>query len=163
MASFGYQILGFGSGAGGGPYEIDFLVTAGGGGGGGSSNGGPAGRGSGGGGGAGGYRTLSTQEVTPGNAITITVGAGAAGKVQATVNQSTPGGDSSIASDDFSTFTSAGGGSSAGHNAGQGPPAGTQFDGGSGGGSGGSVKNGGLRSEERRVGKECRSRWSRYH
>ena len=25
------------------------------------------------------------------------------------------------------------------------------------------VKNGTLRSEERRVGKECRSRWSPYH
>ena len=27
----------------------------------------------------------------------------------------------------------------------------------------GSLKNNGLRSEERRVGKECRSRWSPYH
>ena len=30
-------------------------------------------------------------------------------------------------------------------------------------GGGGSVLVGGLRSEERRVGKECRSRWSPYH
>ena len=75
--SFGYQILGFGSGGSVGPYDVDFLVVAGGGGGGCTSNGGPQARGAGGGGGAGGYRTLSTQEVTPGNDITVTVGAGA--------------------------------------------------------------------------------------
>ena len=142
--SFGYQILGFGSGGSAGPYDVDFLVVAGGGGGGCTSNGGPQARGAGGGGGAGGYRTLSTQEVTPGNDITVTVGAGAAGKVQATVEQSTPGGVSSIASDDFSTMESAGGGSGGSHNAtGQASPYYDIFDGGSGAGMGSSVGEGG--------------------
>ena len=31
------------------------------------------------------------------------------------------------------------------------------------GGAGGNAINGMIRSEERRVGKECRSRWSPYH
>ncbi len=47
--SFGYQVLGFGSGGGAGPYLANFLVIAG-------AGGGAA---SGGGAGAGGYRTSS--------------------------------------------------------------------------------------------------------
>ena len=108
--SFGYQVLGFGSGGSAGPYEIDFLIIAGAGGGGSNFNSSPAGAYAGGGGGAGGFRTLSDQEVTPGETITVVVGAGAAGKTSANAEQSTPGGISSIASSDFSTFTSAGGG-----------------------------------------------------
>ena len=67
--SFGYQILGFGSGAAGAaPYSVQFLVLA----------GGAAGGswGGGGGGGAGGYRIIATKahEVIPCTAYPITVG-----------------------------------------------------------------------------------------
>ena len=69
MASFGYQVLGFGSGGGGqAPYTVRYLVIGGGG----------AGPSVGGGGGAGGYRTISckTFEVCGASPITVTVGAG---------------------------------------------------------------------------------------
>ena len=70
--SFGYQVLGFGSGGVAVvPYDADFLVIAGGGGG---------GHGNGGGGGAGGYLT-STQSFVPSTEYTITVGDGGAGHV----------------------------------------------------------------------------------
>ena len=51
--SFGYRVLGFGSGGGAGPYNVQYLVVGGGAGGGGGHGGG--------GGGAGGYRTISTK------------------------------------------------------------------------------------------------------
>ena len=92
--SFGYQILGFGSGESAGPpYEINWLLIAGGGAGGNSASGSSTGRG---GGGAGGYRTsfgTSSQSgpsgggasaenrvlFKPGETITITVGSGGSG------------------------------------------------------------------------------------
>ena len=51
--SFGYRVLGFGSGGGAGPYNVQYLVVGVGAGGGGGHGGG--------GGGAGGYRTISTK------------------------------------------------------------------------------------------------------
>ena len=81
------------------PYSIDFLVVAGGGGG---------GKSYGGGGGAGGYRT-STQSVTAGTAITVTVGDGGAGST-VNGNKGTSGVNSSISGSGLTTITSAGGG-----------------------------------------------------
>ena len=52
MAGFGYNILGFGSGGAGKPYNIRYLVIAG---------GGAGGKSQGGGAGAGGYRTVATK------------------------------------------------------------------------------------------------------
>ena len=75
--SFGYQILGFGSGAGGGPYQISYLVIAGGGGGGSGQN--FPGKRIGGGGGAGGYRNSYATKSSGGGGSTetpITIGAG---------------------------------------------------------------------------------------
>ena len=74
------------------PYSIDFLVIAGGAGGGSSY---------GAGGGAGGYRT-STQSVTAGTVITVTVGDGGA--------TATSGSNSSISGSGLTTITSDGGG-----------------------------------------------------
>ena len=71
--SFGYQILGFGSGAAGAaPYNVQFLVLAGGAAGGSCYGGG--------GGGAGGYRIIASKahEVIAGTDYSITVGAGGA-------------------------------------------------------------------------------------
>ena len=81
------------------PYSIDFLVIAGGGSGGGLA---------GGGGGAGGYRT-STQSVTSGTAITITVGDGGS-SVTGTTTDGNSGSNSSISGSGLTTITSAGGG-----------------------------------------------------
>jgi len=80
------------------PYSIDFLVIAGGGSAGGGGNSG--------GGGAGGYRT-STQTVSAGTAITVTVGDGGAGVNNAAGNN---GSNSSISGSGLTTITSAGGG-----------------------------------------------------
>jgi len=105
-----------------GPYSVDFLVVAGGGGGG--SN-------YGGGGGAGGYRT-STQTVSPGTVITVTVGG-------AGTNGNQLGGsgvNSSISGSGLSTITSAGGGGGNGLSA-------AGASGGSGGGGGGQGGAGG--------------------
>jgi hypothetical protein len=108
-------------------YSIDFLVVAGGGSGG-SSGGGGAG------GGAGGFRT-STQTVTPGTAITVTVGNGGAGP--STGASSNDGSDSSISGSGLTTITSAGGGGGASPNhAGR--------SGGSGGGGAGTTAGGGA-------------------
>ena len=104
------------------PYSVDFLVVAGGGAGGGHNGGG--------GGGAGGFRT-STQTVTGGTLITITVGDGGAGVSNATGNN---GSDSSISGSGLTTITSGGGG---GGGRGQGPNAENGVAGGSGGGAGG--------------------------
>ena len=68
--SFGYQVLGFGSGGGPSTYNVQYLVIAGGGGGGGLYRAG--------GGGAGGMRFSpgKSSEVIPGTSYTISVGAG---------------------------------------------------------------------------------------
>ena len=84
------------------PYSIDFLVIAGGGGGGSV----------GGGGGAGGYRT-STQSVSSGTVITVTVGNGGAGSVGSSQVDGTQGSSSSISGSGLTTITSAGGGGGA--------------------------------------------------
>jgi len=104
------------------PYSIDFLVVAGGGAGGGHNGGG--------GGGAGGYRT-STQTVTGGTVITVTVGDGGAGVLNATGGN---GSNSSISGSGLTTITSTGGG---GGGRAQGPSAENGNNGGSGGGAGG--------------------------
>jgi hypothetical protein len=101
------------------PYSVDFLVIAGGGGG---------GRWIAGGGGAGGYRT-STQSVTPGTVITVTVGDGGAGRTGSGGN-GTAGSNSSISGSGLTTITSAGGG----YGGGGAPNAAPGGSGGSGGG-----------------------------
>jgi hypothetical protein len=85
------------------PYAIDFLVVAGGGG----SSGGDSLQGGSGGGGGGGMRT-STQTVSAGTVITVTVGDGGAGTASAT--QASNGSNSSISGSGLTTITSAGGG-----------------------------------------------------
>jgi hypothetical protein len=100
------------------PYSVDFLVVAGGGG---SGNSTPIAWATG-GGGAGGFRT-STQSVTLGTVITVTVGDGGSAGVS--------GSNSSISGSSLSTITSAGGGN--GGNGGNSSGA----NGGSGGGGGG--------------------------
>jgi len=100
------------------PYSVDFLVVAGGGGGGGNV---------GGGGGAGGYRT-STQTVSAGTVITVTVGDGGAGG--ANEIGGTQASSASISGSGLTTITSAGGGGGSGRTAGA-------NNGGSTGGSGG--------------------------
>jgi len=90
------------------PYSVDFLVIAGGGG-----AGGGAGSQHGGGGGAGGYRT-STQTVSPGTVITVTVGDGGVGGGGSDPAQGTNGSTSSISGSGLSTITSAGGGGGGG-------------------------------------------------
>ena len=89
-------------------YSIDFLVVAGGAGGGSSDHAG--------GGGAGGYRT-STQSVSPGTVITVTVGDGGAGGVAGSSgsngNKGSNGSDSSISGSGLTTITSTGGGGGA--------------------------------------------------
>ena len=105
--SFGYRILGFGSGAGKNTYNVQYLVVAGGGGGGGANMGGS-------GAGAGGYRTVASKsfEVEPGTSYPITVGAGGAkGPVQRPYGDKGSSGSNSV----FSTITSAGGGYGGGH------------------------------------------------
>jgi len=109
-------------------YDIDFLVVAGGGSGGSESNSG--------GGGAGGYRT-STQAMTTGTEITITVGDGGAGN--ASLANGTTGSASSFSGSGLTTISSAGGGGGgAGSNNG--------LDGGSGGGGGYDSGTGGASS-----------------
>ena len=104
------------------PYSVDFLVVAGGG----SGGYAPPSQHTGGGGGGGGFRT-STQTVTAGTVITVTVGDGGAGGAD-----SNNGSNSSISGSGLTTITSAGGGR------------GGRADGGSGqnGGSGGGGASG---------------------
>ena len=100
--SFGYRVLGFGSGGGKNTYKVQYLVVAGGGGGGGANMGGS-------GGGAGGYRTVASKtfEVEPGVTYPITVGGGGAkGPVARPYGDKGSPGSNSV----FSTITSAGGG-----------------------------------------------------
>ena len=101
-------------------YAIDFLVVAGGGGGGEGFYGG--------GGGAGGFRT-STQTVSVGTVITVTVGDGGAGGIAQPGNASS-GSTSSISGSGLTTITSAGGGGGANRSGA------TGGNGGSGGGAG---------------------------
>ncbi len=107
------------------PYSIDFLVIAGGGAGGGSRAAG---------GGAGGYRT-STQTVTPGTVITVTVGDGGTGGTGSggSATAGTSGSNSSISGSGLTTITSAGGGG--GGTANGATPAQNGLSGGSGGGA----------------------------
>ena len=109
------------------PYSVDFLVVAGGG-------GGCAGAGNegGGGGGAGGFRT-STQSVSLGTVITVTVGDGGAGSVGGVNDNAISGSNSSISGSGLTTITSTGGGGGA---RGNGPSGQQGLSGGSGGGSG---------------------------
>jgi len=102
------------------PISINFLVVAGGGGGGDNTSSTGC---SGGGGGAGGYRT-STQSITVGTVITVTVGDGGA--------YETNGSNSSISGSGLTTITSAGGGAGKGITSGSTGVAGVA--GGSGGG-----------------------------
>ena len=62
--SFGYQVLGFGSGGGPTAYTMDMLVVAGGAG------------GAMGAGGAGGYRTFSPVDIPTDTTVTVAVGGG---------------------------------------------------------------------------------------
>ena len=120
-----------------GPYSVDFLVIGGGGGGGYTSNGGGNWGPGGGGGGAGGFRT-STQTVSGGTVITITVGDGGAGGSSGTgspVSTGTTGTASSISGSGLSTISSAGGGGGGGEGS---AGTGAGKSGGSGGGAGGS-------------------------
>jgi hypothetical protein len=107
------------------PYNADFLVIAGGASGGKCSQ--VANSEGGGGGGAGGYRT-STQTLTSGNTITVTVGDGGAA-ITSSNTQGSNGSNSSISGTGLTTITSAGGG-------GGGQIASTGNSGGSGGGGG---------------------------
>jgi hypothetical protein len=112
------------------PINIDFLVIAGGG-------GGAEGNGGGAGGGAGGYRT-STQSVSSGTVITITVGDGGAGVSSGAVRGAT-GSNSSISGSGLTTITSAGGGGGGYYSSGVGGNGGS-----GGGGGGGAITAGGL-------------------
>jgi hypothetical protein len=110
-------------------YSVDFLVVAGGGGSAGNSGGNSAG----GGGGAGGFRT-STQTVTGGTVITVTVGdGGTAGAASGSDNIGTSGSNSSISGSGLTTITSAGGGRGSGRSGGNWVAG---VNGGSGGGGG---------------------------
>jgi hypothetical protein len=107
-------------------YSIDFLVVAGGGGG---------ARDNGGGGGGGGMRT-STQNISIGNTVTCTVGAGGAGAT-APGSIGAQGSNSSISGTGLTTITSAGGGFGSGSGANGG-------DGGTGGGGSYNSSSGSL-------------------
>ena len=111
--SFGYQVLGFGSGGGPGPYEMDYLVISGGG------SGGSAG---GSGGGGGGYRNSFDSEtsgrnsssrtaptVDPGVLLTCTVGTGGA-PTPGSSQDGNSGTDSEITGTGFVTINCTGGG-----------------------------------------------------
>ena len=134
--SFGYQVLGFGSGGGPNTYLVQYLVIA----------GGAAGNNyyGGGGGGGGGYRTIASKlfEVTKCESYPIQVGAGGPNAPQGTApaptwptTQAQRAGEPSI----FSSITSAGGGSGGKYD----QNAGAQGGSGGGGGSGGPPNFGG--------------------
>lgn len=106
-------------------YSIDALIIAGGGGGGGGA--------SGGGGGAGGVREVTGIPVTPGQTLTITVGAGGAG----TTGTGNSGGNSAILNGATTLASAVGGG-------GGGPESSSGLAGGSGGGAGGVAGSGGA-------------------
>ena len=133
---FGYNVLGFGAGGGAAKYNIDWLIVAGGGGGGSVRNSGSNYL-NGGGGGGGSINSTTNQEVTVGNAITVTVGDGAPGRPNPVVIEKVLGGTSSVASADFTTVSRTGGGSGTVHNNTQGSPAAHPAVYADGGGSGG--------------------------
>ena len=116
---------------GGAPYSVDFLVVAGGG----SGGYAPPSQHTGGGGGAGGFRT-STQTVSSGTAITITVGDGGAGGAD-----SNNGSNSSISGSGLTTITSTGGGRGGRADGGSGQNGGSGGGGASGNGNGGGSGN----------------------
>ena len=139
--SFGYQVLGFGSGGGPSTYLVQYLVIA----------GGAAGNNyyGGGGGGAGGYRTIASKllEVTKCESYPIQVGAGGPNAPSGTApapdwptTQAQRGGEPSI----FSSITSAGGGSGGKYDQNAGAQGGSDGGGGSGGGFGGGGFGGGT-------------------
>ena len=107
-------------------FSIDFLVVAGGGGGGGHYYAG--------GGGAGGYRT-STQSVSTGTVITVTVGDGGAARSNSVNTAGNSGSNSSISGSGLTTITSSGGGGGGGGDNGASSKFG--ISGGSGGGASG--------------------------
>ena len=123
--SFGYQILGCGSGGGAAPVDVDYLVVAGG------------GAGTYGGGGAGGYRTSfpggTKLTLNAGEAIPITVGGG--GVVATPTTTARPGADSVLATTASPISSSGGGGSCPAVSVPSGCPAIQGQPGGSGGGS----------------------------
>ena len=128
--SFGYQVLGFGSGGAKKKYQVQFLVVAGGGAGGRATNYG------GGGGGAGGFRTICSKTfcVTAGDSIPITVGGGGAQP------NNNPVVDAKGSDAVFSTITSTGGGAGGNkNNRPNGPNLPCQATGGAGGSGGGTV------------------------
>jgi hypothetical protein len=116
---------------GGAPYSVDFLVVAGGG----SGGYAPPSQHTGGGGGAGGFRT-STQTVSSGTAITITVGDGGAGGAD-----SNNGSNSSISGSGLTTITSTGGGRGGRADGSNGQNGGSGGGGASGNGNGGGSGN----------------------
>ena len=124
--SFGYQVLGFGSGGGPNTYNVRYLVIAGGAAG--YNYYGP------GGGGAGGYRTIACKSFEVEKCVTypITVGSGGPNSppYNPADNQPQRNGSNSV----FSTITSAGGGTGGRYDGGHGLAGGS----GGGGGSGGS-------------------------
>ena len=101
---------------------VEYLVIGGGGGGG-------AGSAAGGGGGAGGYLTATNYALTPGQAYSITVGAGGAGSTSPDSNNASNGGNSV-----FGSITALGGGGGAGTGPASASYAGDGLVGGSGGG-----------------------------
>jgi hypothetical protein len=111
---------------GGSPYSVDFLVVAGGG----SGGYAPPSQHTGGGGGAGGFRT-STQTVSSGTVITVTVGDGGAGGAD-----SNNGSNSSISGSGLTTITSTGGGRGGRADGGSGQNGGSGGGGASGNGNG---------------------------
>lgn len=102
--------------------EVEYLVIGGGGGGAGGSA-------AGGGGGAGGYLTATNYSLNPGQAYSITVGAGGAGNTSPDNNDASDGGNSV-----FGTITAIGGGGGAGTGPASASYAGDGRTGGSGGG-----------------------------
>ena len=102
--------------------EVEYLVIGGGGGGAGGSA-------AGGGGGAGGYLTATNYSLNPGQAYSITVGAGGAGNTSPDNNDASDGGNSV-----FGTITAIGGGGGAGTGPALASYAGDGRTGGSGGG-----------------------------
>ena len=118
---------------------VEVLVVAGGGGGGGNTHGGWTG----GGGGAGGFRTETAFPITPGVAISVTVGDGGAGGAGGYAQDGGKGGNST-----FSTIISTGGGGG-GRSTGDGSGV-SGLPGGSGGGGAGNIAfltSGGLGNE----------------
>ena len=120
-------------------YEVEALVVAGGGGGGAIGNGGGNHAKGGGGGGAGGYRT-STQLMSSGVTLTVTIGDGGAGGIDGSgspAGEGASGVASSVSGTGYTTISSAGGGKG-------GTESRNGTAGGSGGGAGGQNDGSGI-------------------